>query len=579
MNARLNGRFFHYPVLIAASSLLFLLNLGKATLWEVDEGRNATAALEMMEAGQWVVPTFNAELRVDKPALLYWCQIAAYRLFGVNEFAARFPSALAALGAVLLAYELARSMFRPATGLLAGLMLGSTPMLCGAARFANPDALLTFFTVLTLHLFWIGHRCPSVAWYACLGVASGFAVLAKGPVGVVLPTCVVFVYVAWERRWRLLFNWGMVASAAAWSLVALPWYVWVAIDTQGNFLSGFLLRHNVGRFLTPLEEHSGSPFYYLGVLVVGAGPWSLLFALTAWCAAWSLVRQPRPRLAGWWQAAADVHDSLPRTAQDSNAAATSPGDDLAAAYRFLWCWLLVYVVFFSAAATKLPNYILSTMVPWSIFTARLLDRWRTGLMRWPAWALPVYFAEHVLLGLGAAAVLLIVSGAWAGWIQEPLLSGHASWAAVGLVPLVAGALAWLFLRRQQRNAATACFVAGGVLLIGVLFAGLAPELNRVKAVRPLVEQSGAGRRDLDLRIGGWQVGHLASLHFYVQRDITHHPSREAALAFLRYQVPVFLFLPAGEWQQLAAAAPPGSRVLAAHRDMYRNQDIVVVTNR
>src|SRR5438876_8026436 len=95
-------RFGHFALLLAAASALFLPNLGSPSLWDIDEGNNAEAAREMLVSGDWIVPTFNYQLRVDKPALLYWCQIAAYRLFGVNEFAARLPSALAALAAILL---------------------------------------------------------------------------------------------------------------------------------------------------------------------------------------------------------------------------------------------------------------------------------------------------------------------------------------------------------------------------------------------------------------------------------------------------------------------------------------------
>src|SRR5688572_7867355 len=101
MRSFANQRLFHYLLLIAFALVLFFWNLGAASLWDVDEGRNATAALEMFERDEWIVPTFNAELRVDKPALLYWLQIFAYKLFGVNEFAARFPSALAALATLL----------------------------------------------------------------------------------------------------------------------------------------------------------------------------------------------------------------------------------------------------------------------------------------------------------------------------------------------------------------------------------------------------------------------------------------------------------------------------------------------
>src|SRR5437868_1068890 len=111
MFQRLNHRAGHYALLLTAGAGLFLLNLGGATLWDADEGVNATTAYEMRESGNWIIPTFNAELRSHKPALLYWLQIAAYQVFGVTEFAARLPSALAALLSLLLAYELGRGLF------------------------------------------------------------------------------------------------------------------------------------------------------------------------------------------------------------------------------------------------------------------------------------------------------------------------------------------------------------------------------------------------------------------------------------------------------------------------------------
>ena len=150
MFQRFDHRLGHYALLLAAGGCLFLVNLGGPALWDIDEGRNATAALEMHESGNWVVPTFNGKLRSHKPVLLYWLQAAAYAVFGVNEFAARLPSALAALATVLLVYELGRRMFRPSTGLLAGLALASSVLFCASAHFANPDALLLTFTTATL---------------------------------------------------------------------------------------------------------------------------------------------------------------------------------------------------------------------------------------------------------------------------------------------------------------------------------------------------------------------------------------------------------------------------------------------
>src|SRR6516162_5174372 len=101
MFQRLNHRFGHYALLLAFGAVLFLPNLGGPSLWDIDEGNNAEAAREMFRSGNYVIPTFNYQLRTDKPALLYWLQALAYRAAGVNEFATRLPSALAALLTVL----------------------------------------------------------------------------------------------------------------------------------------------------------------------------------------------------------------------------------------------------------------------------------------------------------------------------------------------------------------------------------------------------------------------------------------------------------------------------------------------
>src|SRR5947209_7697780 len=91
MFQRFDHRLGHYALLLAAGGCLFLTNLGGPALWDIDEGRNATAALEMHESGNWIVPTFNGKLRSHKPVLLYWLQAAAYAVFGATEFAARLP--------------------------------------------------------------------------------------------------------------------------------------------------------------------------------------------------------------------------------------------------------------------------------------------------------------------------------------------------------------------------------------------------------------------------------------------------------------------------------------------------------
>src|SRR5947209_16621778 len=125
-----NNRFSHYVLLLTVTAALTLPGLGSISLWDIDEGLNAEAAREMLESGDWVVPSFNFKPRTAKPALLYWLQAISYDRLGVNEFAARLPSAVAGALAVLLTYELGRRMFSPVTALLAGTILISTVQVC-----------------------------------------------------------------------------------------------------------------------------------------------------------------------------------------------------------------------------------------------------------------------------------------------------------------------------------------------------------------------------------------------------------------------------------------------------------------
>jgi 4-amino-4-deoxy-L-arabinose transferase-like glycosyltransferase len=591
MVARLHHRVWHYALLLATGSVLFLWNLGGAGLWDIDEGKNDTCSWEMLDSGNYIIPTFNGLMRADKPVLLYWLQMAAYHAFGKSEFAARLPSALAALGAVLLAYELGRSLFGKSTGLLGGLIAATTPMLCGAARFANPDALLHFFTLLTLLVFWLGHRQRGALWWLSLGAATGFGMLAKGPVGFVLPAAVAFLFLLWEGRAKCLLDRRLGWTFLAFSLVALPWYVWVTVETKAAFLRDFLLLHNAGRFGSAMEGHAGSLFYYPLVLIVGTAPWSVFLIGALWCAGWSALRRPltpdpspergegsnpdpvsqrgEGRIARWRAWAADR--------QQVGHPEVAPGPE--SAYRFLLTWIATYLVFFTLAATKLPNYVLPVLVPSAIVTARFLDRWRRGWLSLPAWAMGAALVGLMLLGIGVCVGLILASGVGdLAVLRGRFVPGLAAWAWVGAGPLVGGLVAWKHWRQGRSNAVLACLTLAAVVLIAPMAAWGSVAFNHVKAPQPLVALSGAGQTDRDLRIGAWQLEHLPTLNFYVERDVMVVCSEKELAGLLRYPLPVYVFLPARAWEECRPATRNLGREIARRPDIYHHEDIAVITN-
>jgi 4-amino-4-deoxy-L-arabinose transferase-like glycosyltransferase len=561
MLQRLNHRAGHYALLLAAGAALLLVNLGGPSLWDVDEGRNANTAYEMLEAGEWIVPTFNAELRSHKPVLLYWLQMAAYSAFGVNEFAARLPSALAALLTLLIAYELGRRMFDATTGLLAGLILGSAPMFCASGHFANPDALLNACVALTLFAFWRGYALSSRGWFVPSGVAAGLAFLAKGPTGLLLPGAVVVLFLAWSGRLKLLLDRRVFWGVLAFALVALPWYVWVGVETKGQFLKEFFLTHNLQRALTTMEGHRGPPYYYLAVLLVGFAPWSIFLGLALWYAFWSALRRPWRSARGLWERAAEKGGS-------------------ADAYRFLGCWLAVYLGAFSVATTKLPNYILPLCLPTALLTARFLERWRRADLALPRRVMGLCLAGVGLVGALVSAGLLLASGAFpAPFMRGRYVPGLEVWALAGGILVVgAAAAAWLG-RRQQRSRLLAALTLAAVLFLAPLAAWGSAALNRHKAPRPLVERAGALCRTRDLRVAAYQLEHLPSLNFYCQRNVAHLPSEAKVREVLRSCVPVYVFTPAPVWEEFRGRLGADCRVAGPHYDLYRACEVVVLSNR
>ena len=107
-----------WTIVAGMALLMFFVGLGTPQLFDEDEPKNAECGREMFVRGDWLVPTFNEELRTDKPILVYWFMLTSYHVFGVSEFAARFWSAALGVGTCLLTYNIGRVLFSagPACG-------------------------------------------------------------------------------------------------------------------------------------------------------------------------------------------------------------------------------------------------------------------------------------------------------------------------------------------------------------------------------------------------------------------------------------------------------------------------------
>ena len=209
----------HQVLLVAICSLTFFINLGATHLWEEDEAYFGRTAQEMRHRHDYLVPYFNGQISLHKPILLFWVILASFQCWGENEFAARFGSALFGIGNVILVYHLGRRLFSEQIGFWSALVLGTCLHFVVVSRAAVADPELIFFCTLPMLIFVAGTRlsrsraaavpvdaahpvtAEELSWPGWVGIyaSMGAAALTKGPVGFVLPTAVIGLFLLLSR--------------------------------------------------------------------------------------------------------------------------------------------------------------------------------------------------------------------------------------------------------------------------------------------------------------------------------------------------------------------------------------------
>lgn len=399
-------------LIFALPIVSLFLRLGAAPLFDVDEGAFSEATREMFERGDFLSTYLNGEPRFDKPILIYWFQALGYLAFGVDEWAFRLPSAIAAALWCYATWHFARARIGADAALLALAIAASALGVYVIGRAATADGLLNLLLALALFDAWrhleSGERAPLLRSYVWIGLG----VLTKGPIALLVPGAVTFLYCATRLEWRRWLK--SVFDPIGWAILAaliVPWYA-IALFVHGmDFIDGFIMKHNVQRFSSTLQGHAGSIFYYAVAVPALLLPWT------------------GPLIASLRHLRTDYTDDL---------------------RRFLWLWAGFVIVFFSLSGTKLPHYVLYGSTPLFVLIAlhagTLRHRWLH------------FVAPTLLLGLLPLLppLLWLVSHTGAGnayyRAQLGLALGESS-AAYYLVTITALAL-WLaaLLRWQARIA-------------------------------------------------------------------------------------------------------------------------------
>lgn len=346
--------------LLACCYVFFFLNLGAYSLKEPDEGRYAEIPREMVEKGDYLVPHLNYIRYFEKPPLLYWVTAASYRVFGVDEWSARFPNALMAFFSVLIVYAFAARRFGKRAALISSCVLASSFGFFGMARILTTDMLfscLLFASLVCFYQFYLERRPVFIhLFYAALALA----VLAKGPVAIVLLGATIVLFLFFEKRLPFVKEVASPTGLALFAVIAVPWFVAMCVKEK-EFFDFFFVDQHVLRFLTSKHKRSGPLYYFVPVLFGGLFPWSFLL----------------PRAVGrFWR---------------------SPE------LRLFFIWSLVVFVFFSISGSKLPPYILPIYPALALVIGYLIDQvWGRGDV--PRIELPFYGILFLAFGLAGIMV-------------------------------------------------------------------------------------------------------------------------------------------------------------------------------
>lgn len=429
---------------LAVLACLFLWALMPAhMLWDADEGYYARTAAEMLQSGNWLVPTYNGELFAHKPPLSFWLMAVGIWLFGEGEFAVRFFSAPAMAASAFLTFMIGRRLFDDRTGLWAMGVLATSLMGVYLGFAAMLDAVLLFTVTLSIWAYVEMTMRPGRALLmtAIFGTGLYLSLLAKGPVGpAVVITTVAASWLILPAAQRIPFRQGV--GLAAVSLLALGAFLGWAIPADrasgGDLMSEGLGTHVFGRALAPMEGHGGSgPIGY--TLTLPAYVPFLLLGFFPW-----IIHLPAA-LRGF--AAGTIGDRQTRV--------------------LLWSWVLPTFAMFTLAATKLPHYIfplypaLAIMVAATIVKAGDRPERLRGWLAGGGWLylagglaaaaavvaspllLPAHPAWPVAIGFGLVLTAAVVA------VSRALIGGRALAASRLLIvaaPLAFAGLFWLIVK-------------------------------------------------------------------------------------------------------------------------------------
>ena len=378
----LRNRKWIVLLLVLLSYPLFFYKLGDRDIWSPDEDEYVQVNREMVLDGHWIYPTANGRPYSIKPPLFNWVGSAFAKLNGeVTEHTSRLPSALAASAGLIILYFIGRMLFGHRAGVLAALIIGTTPIYIEFGRWIQINMISTVLLTATLGLFYRGYsderkRAPA---YLLMYVPAGLGTLNMGLVNVVMPMIVIGLYLIAMKDVRhilkLRIGWGILIYLA----IVAPWYV--AVSLKGGYAHDLIIITNFTRYLKEWA-HVRPFYYYLGTTPPYFLPWLFFLPGAIYLCFSQPTKMERKQLL------------------------------------FPFLWLVGLFVFFSISQTKRSEYLLPVFPAMALLVGYVIDRslrfWDESLLwrRLISWPLYISIGLLATAGIGIAVYGATLSMKW-----------------------------------------------------------------------------------------------------------------------------------------------------------------------
>lgn len=531
-------RFVFWTVIII-SAITLLPFLGNTDFTTKGEPREAVVAVSMLNQHNWILPINNGFDIPYKPPFFQWCIAALSMIAGhVSEFTSRLPSALSLIVMLCVGALFYAKRKNNTIGLLSAMLALTAFEVHRAGTNCRVDMVLTMFIVCALYALyeWWERGCRRLPWIAVLCMSG--ATLTKGPVGMVLPCFVMFVFMlftTWQQGklcgmivWKTIYK--LFLSAVLASVLPLIWY-WAAYRQGGDQFMALVMDENVGRFLGKMKAvtHANPWHYNFLMLIAGWLPWTLPLLLSLFVLPWRKFANSFTK-----------GESTGKVTLKSRIMAAMRKAD--AVQVFTWLSFLLILFFYCIPKSKRGVYLL----PCYPFMAVLIVEYMAWLVKRSLFPIRFYIGFLSIVGFILTVALVILR---AGLVPDSIFHGKHAWENIqmlhalsdgsmslgdilmALMPLLAACLGLMTLMRRR-----SCFVTSHpvfastvmTLLVFMAFDGYyKPTVVGCQSLRPVamqVEQAAKGEpvfalTTINKREVGDDVLRLYGIDFYLGDNV------------------------------------------------------------